>query len=130
MNLETIDIELVGMSSAEMLVIWQDALDERMGLPPNERHAELSAIIDRIALAFGNKVEAEYDAGLAEVEAARVANAAEAAAMAKLNGPDVPQLRYNMKLAVWAVTRAIGADACRAQCERDIVACVADDLVQ
>lgn len=130
MNLETIDIEVAGMSSAEMLVVWQAALDEHMGLLPNERHFELSSIIVRLAVLFGNKVEAEYDAGLAEVEAARVANAAEATAMAKLNGPDVPQLRYNMKLAVWAVTRAIGADACRAQCERDIAACVADDLVQ
>jgi hypothetical protein len=130
MNLDTIDVDLIGKSSAEILAMWQAALDERMELPPNERHFELSQIIDRLAAALQPVIVKEHAEALVAAEAARVAAEAAAALKTAASGPDVPQLVYGMKLSVWAVTRAIGPEQCRLKVERQIAECLADDSVQ
>ena len=130
MKLETVDADLVGKSSAEILAMWQAALDERMELPPNARHFELSAIIDRLAAVLGPVIAQEHAEALVAAEAARAAAEAAAALKTAASGPDVPQLVYDLKLAVWAVTRAIGAEQCRLRAEKQIADCVADDQMQ
>ena len=130
MKLETIDAELVGKTSAEILAMWQAALDERMELPPNARHFELSEIIEHMAIVLYPVIEREHAAALAAAEYAREAAEASAALKVIAGGPDVQQLVNDMRLAVWAVTRAIGAEQCRVRVERQIADCLADDLVQ
>ena len=93
MKLETIDAELVGKTSAEILAMWQAALDERMELPPNARHFELSEIIEHMAIVLYPVIEREHAAALAAAEYAREAAEASAALKVIAGGPDDLQRR-------------------------------------
>ena len=92
---------------------------------------------DPVAFARRNdEFYAHYQAGTLDVhdyvrfatEAVRLRGPEAAAAALQAQGqPDVPRLLSDLRLAVWAVTRAIGGDACGQRCERMIADCLADD---
>jgi len=123
LKLETIDGLMVGMTSTEITEAWQQALDERMSLPPNDRHGELGEIIKRMAKVFYPKLEAEKKAE----DAARAVLAQKAADMALVGTVNVPKILYDMKLAVFAGTRAAGAEKCLEACKAAIQECLDDD---
>lgn len=126
---ETIAALVAGMTSEQMLAVWQDCLDEMRATPPNERHFECSAMIDVLAPLYGNLVEKEHDESVAQAAAVKAAAGAAATLKLKQGGPDIAKIIYDMRTAVWAATRAVGEDECARQCKRAILECVADNNV-
>ena len=124
---EIIDCDIRGGTAAQILDVWQQALDEMMATPPNERHFACSTLIDRLVAPYQAAVAAEHDAAIAEAQ--RVKAAAEQAAikLATQSGPDVVALGYALRQAVWAFTRAAGSDVALRRCGEEVSACVADD---
>jgi len=117
-------------STKDILDEWQACLDTMHRTPPNEEHFAASARIDELVSELALAIEREHAEALAKAESDKAAAESAAEALKRSRQPDVAKLLSDMRIAVWSVARALGAEQCSRYALQQIDECLADDLVQ
>jgi hypothetical protein len=126
-TIKDIDEHLARFTGSEPIrMIWADTQRELQITEPGPRQFELiEMMLKHIAPAYYARLAAEVEAN----KDAHYGDIVSAVPLPQAPSWTVAKILSDFKIASWSVVRALGADATRTECERQIAECLADNLV-